>query len=99
MDWILTAVGILGFWLAGRMVWWAWYVNIANQALWAAYALLTEQYGFLIGTAFYLCVFVQNAIKWTKKHREQEAAVKAGHGAYIDGQYFDLNTTAYDKEL
>ena len=70
-DWIVTGVGLLGFWLAGRKIWWAWYVNIANQVLWTVYAIVTEQYGFLVGSAFYTWVFVGNAVRWTREHRAE----------------------------
>ena len=72
-SWALTAIGLAGFWLAGKKVWWAWYVNIANQILWTAYALVTEQLGFLVGTAFYTFVFTKNALAWTREHREKQA--------------------------
>lgn len=39
-SYILTAVGISGFILAGRKVWWAWHINIACQGLWIAYAIV-----------------------------------------------------------
>lgn len=68
-SWILSAVGLLGFFLAGSKVWWAWYVNIFNQVIWTAYAIITQQWGFLVGTAFYFVVFIRNAVKWTKEHR------------------------------
>lgn len=61
------AVGIAGFELAGRRVWWAWYVNIANQGLWLAFALITGYWGFVVGTIFYTYQFGRNAIKWTKE--------------------------------
>lgn len=67
-SWVVTFVGLAGFVLAGRKVWWAWYVNIANQALWVIFALVTGYYAFLIGTAFYLIVFTRNAYLWTKDH-------------------------------
>lgn len=69
-SWVLSAVGLAGFFLAGKLVWWAWYVNLANQVLWTVYAFLTEQWGFLAGTVFYMYVFSRNAYLWTKKHRE-----------------------------
>lgn len=71
-SWALTLIGVSGFWLAGRKVWWAWYVNIANQALWLAYALTTQQWGFLLGIPVYLAVFVPNALRWTREHREAD---------------------------
>lgn len=66
-PYILMAVGIAGFELAGRRVWWAWYVNIANQGLWLAFALITGYWGFVVGTIFYTYQFGRNAIRWTKE--------------------------------
>lgn len=66
-PYILMIVGIAGFELAGRKVWWAWYVNIANQGLWLAFALITGYWGFVVGTVFYTYQFTRNAIKWTKE--------------------------------
>lgn len=71
-SWVLTAVGVTGFFLAGRKVWWAWYVNIANQVLWTAYAIVTQQWGFLAAVFIYLAVFIPNAVRWTKEHREKK---------------------------
>ena len=65
-SWIVTLVGVTGFWLAGKKIWWAWYVNIANQILWIAFALISGYEAFLVGTAFYLVAFVRNAYLWTK---------------------------------
>lgn len=66
-SWILTAVGLTGFVLAGRKVWWAWYVNLACQGLWFAYALVTEQFGFIVASVVYTFVFAQNAVRWTRE--------------------------------
>jgi xanthosine utilization system XapX-like protein len=30
-NYIVTFVGLIGFYLGGKKIWWAWYVNIANQ--------------------------------------------------------------------
>jgi hypothetical protein len=65
-SWVVTIVGLIGFELAGRKVWWAWYINIANQFAWVAFALITDYYAFLLGTAFYFVVFCKNAYLWTK---------------------------------
>lgn len=69
-SWILTIVGVAGFILAGRKVWWCWYINIACQGLWFAYALVTKQYGFIVAALVYTVVFTKNAIEWTKDHRD-----------------------------
>lgn len=72
-SYVLTAIGVTGFVLAGRKVWWCWYLNIANQIIWVAYSVLTEQWGFLIGVLVYTVVFTKNAISWTREHRQQQA--------------------------
>lgn len=70
-GWLLSIVGVAGFMLAGKKVWWAWYVNIANQILWFAYATITQQWGFLAGVLVYSVVFVRNAYLWTKEHKQK----------------------------
>lgn len=71
-SWILSVVGITGFVLAGRKVWWSWYVNLGCQILWFTYAIVTQQYGFIFAALAYSVVFTQNAVKWTKEHRAKE---------------------------
>ena len=77
-SWILTTVGLTGFFLAGRRVWWSWYINLACQGLWLAYALITEQYGFIVAAGAYSIVFTQNAVKWTREHRAQSSEQEHG---------------------
>lgn len=69
-SWVLTAIGLTGFYLAGKRVWWSWYINIANQIVWFFYALYTEQWGFLAGVAVYTAVFVKNSYEWTRDREE-----------------------------
>lgn len=69
----MTVVGLVGFILAGRKVWWAWYVNIGCQALWFIFGLVTAQYGFLIASVVYTFVFTQNAIRWTKARNRKKS--------------------------
>ena len=83
-SYLLTIVGLAGFILAGRKVWWCWYVNIACQALWFTYAIVTHQYGFIIASIAYTIVFTKNAIEWTKEHRKS--------------QEWDLNEYAFNIE-
>lgn len=101
-SWVLTGVGLAGFYLAGRKVWWCWYVNIANQILWFAYAWLTEQWGFILGTFAYSFVFIKNAYAWTKEHLEEKRRKQSPSrgllevGAAIEEQW--RNTLALQKD-
>lgn len=74
LSWIVTIVGLWGFWMAGNKVWWAWYINIGNQLLWVAFAIVSGYYAFLLGTAFYLAVFIKNAYQWTVEHQDDKLA-------------------------
>jgi hypothetical protein len=74
-SWIVTVVGLSGFVLAGRKIWWAWYVNIACQVLWVTFALVSGLYAFLISAAVYTVVFTNNAIRWTKEHQNHKPSI------------------------
>lgn len=74
-SWVLTTIGLTGFVLAGKKKWYAWYINIANQILWFTYAVVTDQYGFIVASLAYTVVFTQNAIKWTNEHRIKNSNV------------------------
>ena len=78
LSWVVSAVGIFGFYLAGKKIWWAWYVNIANQLFWILFAFITQNWGFLLATAFYLWVFGRNAYLWTKnRNKKPEVEIPA----------------------
>jgi hypothetical protein len=79
LSWVVTVVGVTGFVLAGKKVWWAWYVNIGCQALWVTYALVTHQWAFIIASTIYTLTFTKNAIAWTREHRERSAVADPDH--------------------
>ncbi|QPX62531.1 membrane protein [Arthrobacter phage Truckee] len=68
LSWLVGAIGLTGFYFAGKRVWWSWYINILCQILWVAYALVTGQPAFLATAAVYSVIFGWNAYKWTKDH-------------------------------
>jgi hypothetical protein len=48
-PWILTAFQVLALWAAGRTLWWGWLLGASVQMPWIAYAIVTEQIGFIPG--------------------------------------------------
>jgi len=50
-TWALTGLQVMALWVAGRGQAWGWMVGSAVQPGWIAYALLTDQPGFVIGCA------------------------------------------------
>ncbi len=69
-SYLLTIVGVFGLYLAGRKIWWSWFVGAAAQLLWIAYALVTHQYGFVISALAYGWVYFNNGLVWSKQHRQ-----------------------------
>lgn len=83
LTWVMTTVGFAGFIFAGKKEWWAWYINMACQILWFAYALATGQPAFLVFAVAYFVIFARNAYLWTKDHRDAKKiwALKPGETA------------------
>lgn len=48
-TWALTGFQVVALWVAGRGRAWGWMVGSAVQPGWIAYALMTDQLGFVIG--------------------------------------------------
>jgi hypothetical protein len=91
LSWVVTIVGLAAFLLAGRKVWWSWYINIACQIFWYLYAWVSDTPAFFISATVYSVVFTINAIKWTKDYFSHKARI----GQYqtksspVDAQRFD----------
>jgi hypothetical protein len=50
-TWALTGLQVVAVWVSGRGRAWGWMIGSAVQPGWIAYALLTDQLGFVIGCA------------------------------------------------
>lgn len=103
LSWIVAIVGLSGFFLAGRKVWWCWYVNIACQVFWFLYAWVSETPAFFVAALVYTVVFIINAYKWTKEHFARKA--EASQGLYrtksvpVDARYFEGGTESAEEIL
>jgi hypothetical protein len=64
-PWLLTGLQVVSLWAAGRRCWWAWLVGGSVQLPWIAYAVMTDQIGFipgcLISAAVQLFSFLRNS--------------------------------------
>jgi hypothetical protein len=65
-SYALAAVGILGIYLAGRKNLWGWAVGVFAQVLWIIFALVTEQYGFIVSALAYGFIYGKNFLSWKK---------------------------------
>jgi hypothetical protein len=64
-PWLLTGLQVVSLWAAGRRYWWAWLMGGSVQLPWIAYAVMTEQVGFipgcLISASVQLYSFLRNS--------------------------------------
>jgi len=65
-SWILSAIGIISYYILGRKNRWGWIINASYQLVWIIYALLTHQYGFIIVCVFFFVVAMKNFFHWNK---------------------------------
>lgn len=69
-SWLLTAVGVTGLYFAGRKRALGWGIGLSAQVLWVAFAVSTEQYGFLVSAGAYGWVYAKNFTAWRREARE-----------------------------
>jgi hypothetical protein len=70
-SYLLTAVGVSGLWLAGRKSQWGWAVGLSAQGLWIAYAVATQQWGFIVSAVAYGAVYGRNFLRWRNDGRSR----------------------------
>ena len=68
-SWILAVIGVAGIFFVGRKTIWGWLVLLLNECIWIAYALATDQYGFILMATAYSAVYIKSYLAW-----RQEAA-------------------------
>ena len=66
-SWVLAVIGVGGIYFVGRKTIWGWIVLTFNEALWIAYALITDQYGFIFSAVAYAVVYIKSYMHWSKE--------------------------------
>lgn len=72
-SYILMAIGVFGLYLAGRKSQWGWAIGIAAQLLWMAYAVATQQWGFIVSALAYGWIYTKNFLAWRREARRVAA--------------------------
>lgn len=65
-SWVLAVIGVTGIFLVGRKTIWGWLILCVNECLWIAYALATDQYGFIAMAVAYAAVYIKSYIHWRR---------------------------------
>jgi hypothetical protein len=63
-SWVLVISGAAAMFTIGRKKRWGWLWFIFNEFMWTAYALITKQYGFILGAILYGIVGVRSYMRW-----------------------------------
>ena len=63
-SWILAAIGVSGIYFVGRKTIWGWLILLFNEIIWIAYAMITEQYGFIVSAVAYAAVYIRSYLHW-----------------------------------
>lgn len=66
-SWILAVIGVSGMYFVGKKTVWGWLVLLVNEVLWTVYAIVTQQYGFIVMALAYATVYVKSFFSWRKE--------------------------------
>lgn len=66
LGWLLSALGCLGMYLAGRKSWTGWALGLATQPLWFTFAIVIHSYGLCVSPVLYAVVYGKNLRTWFK---------------------------------
>lgn len=63
-SWGLAIIGVAGIYFVGRKTLWGWFVLLFNEVIWIVYAVVTEQYGFIVSAIAYAAVYIKSYLHW-----------------------------------
>ena len=68
MDWMLSVIMIIFYWLNGNKWKYIWLYSIGMNVLWIIYSAIIQEYGLIPSSAFVLVVSIRNHFKWRKEN-------------------------------
>lgn len=72
-PWLLTGLQVLALWAAGRRLGWAWLLGGSVQGPWIAYAVMTDQIGFIPGCVVSASVQIYSFLRDSSRTTRLEA--------------------------
>ena len=64
MDWFISALMILWYWLAGNKWKYTWHLSVFVNLVWIVYAITIGEYGLIPSSAIIGGIAVRNLILW-----------------------------------
>lgn len=91
-SWILAAIGVTGIFFVGRKTIWGWLILLLNECIWIAYALATNQYGFIVMATAYAAVYIKSYVAWRKEELEETlSSYEINTHGQIDHRYIQVS--------
>jgi nicotinamide riboside transporter PnuC len=91
-SYLLAAIGVTGIFFVGRKTIWGWLILLLNECIWIAYALATDQYGFIIMATAYSAVYIKSFISWKKEEKEEHISqYEINTHGQIDHRYIHID--------
>lgn len=69
----LSIFGIVGIYLAGKKLKAGWAVGFFAQIVWIVYAIISEQYGFILASIAYGYVHAKNWWTWRTEEKAEDS--------------------------
>ncbi len=70
-SWILATIGVTGIFFVGRKTIWGWLILCLYECLWIVYALVTDQYGFIVAAIAYGVVYIKSYLHWRRDEHQK----------------------------
>jgi hypothetical protein len=70
-PWVLSAVSLTGFWLAGKKNRLGWLVGLAGEILWLTWSLLYHEYGFVASVVPFAFIYALNWYRWRPEKKQE----------------------------
>lgn len=81
-SWVLAAIGVAGLYLTTRRDWRGYLIGAVVQVLWVAYAVTTQQWGFILSAVAYGAVNALGIVRWRRSERELIESLRV-HGEQV----------------
>jgi len=81
MDWILSAVTVLGMELTMRKLWYGWLVGLLNQGLWGIFIYQKQAWGLIPLSVVLTVQYTRGMVRWYREAKEVPDDGKESAGA------------------
>lgn len=88
-SWLLAVIGVTGIFLVGKKTIYGWLILLLNECIWIAYALATDQYGFIVMATAYALVYIKSYRAWRREEELNKVKNKIKDKVFNKGKYPD----------